>query len=179
MAYNCGKQARKVRFFEIGDGRSVGEIDAVPKCLTTGAAHTKIAALSAEKTVRPLIPRGVAMRDLAEGKKVMVSSCEADALAGANLTDGDGTTRWSSAHDDPEPTATIDLGETVELYGAEIVWENAYAAEYALETSPDGRTWRAAGGRRGGFVGVQKVDFDGVRARFVRLRGLKIGRAHV
>ena len=173
MAYNCGGRTRKVRFFEVGDGRPAGEVDAVPKCLTTGVVHTKIAALPAEEHVRTLIPRGVAMRDLAEGKKVKVSSCEAAALDGTNLTDGDGTTRWSSAHDDPEPTATIDLGETVELYGAEIAWENAYAAEYALETSSDGRSWRPAGGRRGGFAGVQRVDFAGERARFVRLRGLK------
>ena len=33
MAYNCGDRPRKVRFFA-ADGKSVGEIDAAPRCLT-------------------------------------------------------------------------------------------------------------------------------------------------
>lgn len=113
------------------------------------------------------------MPDLAQGKKVVVTSEENAGLRGVNITDGDDKTRWSSSHSDPEPTATIDLGETVELYGAEIKWENAYASKYVLECSADGAKWSPLGGVRGGAAGLQRVDFGGEKARFVRLRGLE------
>ena len=113
------------------------------------------------------------MSDLAQGKKVVVTSEENVGLRGVNITDGDDKTRWSSSHDDPEPTATIDLGETVELYGAEIKWENAYASKYVLECSADGAKWNPLGGERGGTAGLQCVDFGGEKARYVRLRGLE------
>ena len=182
MVYNCGGEARKVRFFAADGGKTVGEVVAKPRALTVSTelpnALNPVNPVNPVQVLKsaqphPLVPRGVTMPDLAQGKKVVVTSEENVGLRGVNITDGDDKTRWSSSHSDPEPTATIDLGETVELYGAEIKWENAYASKYVLECSADGAKWSPLGGVRGGTAGLQRVDFGGERARFVRLRGLE------
>ena len=169
MAYNCGDEPRKVRFFG-ADGKTVGEIVAQPRCLTVQnrkpAGVPKID-LSGAASV---IPKGVVMRDLASGASVKATSQESGGLSAANATDGDDKTRWSSAHDDAEATLTIDLGRTVELYGSEILWEASYAAKYFIEYSADGAKWSAIGGERNGFAGLQKLDFGGEKGRFLRMR---------
>jgi endoglucanase Acf2 len=182
MVYNCGNEPRKVRFFAADGCKAVGEVVAKPRALTVSSelpnAVNPVNPVNPVQTIKPtqgksLIPKGVTMSDLAQGKKVVVTSEENVGLRGVNITDGDDKTRWSSSHDDPEPTATIDLGETVELYGAEIKWENAYASKYVLECSADGAKWSPLGGERGGIAGLQRVDFGGEKARYVRLRGLE------
>ena len=173
MAYNTGDSPRTVRFFD-ASGATVGELAAAPRCLTVqGREPARLRVSEADLPPAPLVPDGVAMRDLARGRPVDVSSEESAGLGGANITDGDDATRWSSAHDDPESTATIDLGEMVELYGAEILWENSYAAKYVLERSADGSAWQALDGERSGFQGLQTLAFCGEEARFVRLRALE------
>ncbi|MBR3087050.1 MAG: discoidin domain-containing protein [Kiritimatiellae bacterium] len=172
-AYNTGDRPRTVRFFD-GKGNAVGELTAPPRCLTVGGrAPSPLRIAASDLPAAPLIPEGVAMRDIARGRPVEVSSSESGGLGGGNVTDGDDTTRWSSAHDDPESTATIDLGAEYALYGAEIVWENSFAARYALERSGNGRDWRPIGGERSGHAGPQRLDFGGERARYVRMRALE------
>ena len=169
MAYNCGDEPRKVRFFG-ADGKTVGEIVAQPCCLTVQnrkpAGVPKIDLSGAASA----IPKGVVMRDLASGASAKATSQESGGLSAANVTDGDDKTRWSSAHDDAEATLTIDLGMTVELYGSEILWEASYAAKYFIEYSADGAKWSAIGGERNGFAGLQKLDFGGEKGRFLRMR---------
>jgi hypothetical protein len=113
------------------------------------------------------------MIDIAQGKVVKATSQESDGLKGDNITDGDDNSRWSSAHDDDEAMATIDLGEVTELYGSEIKWENSFAAKYLMEISSDGAKWTPLGGERAGFAGLQKLDFAGEKARYVRMHGLE------
>jgi len=194
MVYNCGSEPRTVSFFD-NRGNVVGKVESKPRVLTVSringtTTHSPIPPLLGHRLRRlaslggyvphspfpvshSIIPKGVTMSDLAQGKKVVVTSEENVGLRGVNITDGDDKTRWSSSHDDPEPTATIDLGETVELYGAEIKWENAYASKYVLECSADGAKWGPLGGERGGCAAAQHIDFGGEKARFVRLRGLE------
>jgi len=183
MVYNCGAEPRIVRFFSADGGKTVGEVVAKPRVLSVRHPDGKVTATPAvtrdsqlvthNSHHKSLVPRGVTMRDLAQGKTVVVTSEENAGLRGVNITDGDDRTRWSSSHGDPEPTATIDLGETVELYGSEIKWENAYASKYVLERSMDGAKWSPLGGERGGSAAVQRIDFGGEKARFVRMRGLE------
>ena len=169
MVYNCGDEPRKVRFFGT-DGKTVGEIEAQPRCLTVQsrkpAGIPKIDFAGAAS----VIPKGVVMRDLASGASAKATSQESGGLSAANATDGDDKTRWSSAHDDAEATLTIDLGGAVELYGSEILWEASYAAKYFIEYSADGAKWSAIGGERNGFAGLQKLDFGGEKGRYVRMR---------
>ena len=182
MAYNCGSEPRKVRFFAADGGKAVGEVVAKPRALTVSSelpnAVNPVNPVNPVQAIKPtqgksLIPKGVTMPDLAHGKNVVVSSEENVGLRGVNIADGDDSTRWSSSHSDPMPTATIDLGEAVELYGSEIKWENAYASKYVIERSTDGAKWSPLGGERGGSAAVQRIDFGGEKARFVRMRGLE------
>ena len=178
MVYNCGSEARPVSFFD-DKGNVVGKVDAKPRVLAVRHSDGTITTTPSSQLpthnsqLRSLVPAGVMLPDLAQGKKVVVTSEENVGLRGVNITDGDDKTRWSSSHSDPEPTATIDLGEAVELYGAEIKWENAYASKYVLERSADGAKWSPLGGERAGLAGVQRVDFGGEKARYVRMRGLE------
>ena len=178
MVYNCGGETRKVSFFD-NKGNAVGNVEAKPRALAIKRPDGKLtytpSAISNFKFQIPNspFPKDVVMRDLAVGKKAVVTSEENVGLRGVNITDGDDKTRWSSSHSDPEPTATIDLGETVELYGAEIKWENAFASKYVLEYSADGAKWSPLGGERAGLAGLQRIDFGGEKARYVRMRGLE------
>ena len=173
MAYNTGDTPRTVRFFD-ASGETIGDLAAAPRCLTVQGLKPAVLRVSkSDLPPAPLIPNGVSMRDLAKGRPVEVSSEESAGLGGANIADGDDATRWSSAHDDPESTATIDLGEPVELYGVDILWENSFAAKYVLERSSDGATWQPLGGEQIGFQGRQTLSFRGEEARFVRLRALE------
>ena len=176
MVYNCGAAPRKVSFFD-NNGNVVGNVEAKPHVLTVRRPDGKTTCSQFSRLRQAFggqaVPRNVVMRDLAAGKKVVVSSEENVGLRGVNITDGDDKTRWSSSHSDPEPTATIDLGETVELYGAEIKWENAFASKYVLECSADGAKWSPLGGERAGLAGLQRIDFGGEKARYVRMRGLE------
>jgi len=171
-AYNTGDRLRTVRFFDM-EGNAVGELAAPPRVLAVGwRAPSPLRIMASDLPAAPLIPEGVAMRDIARGRPVEVSSSESGGLGGGNVTDGDDATRWSSAHDDPESTATIDLGATFELFGSEIVWETSFASRYMLECSADGRDWRPVGGERAGHAGPQRLDFNREQARYVRMRAL-------
>ena len=179
MVYNCGEAQRKVSFFD-GKGAAVGNVVAKPRALTVRRPDGKCTATPAGPMLstpgsnqRSTFPKNVVMRDLAAGKSAVVTSEENVGLRGVNITDGDDKTRWSSSHSDPEPAATIDLGEAVELYGAEIKWENAFASKYVLECSADGAKWNPLGGERAGLAGLQRIDFGGEKARYVRMRGLE------
>ncbi len=169
MAYNCGDEPRRVRFFG-ADGNTVGEIDAKPRCLTVQSRKPAGLPKTGFADAASIIPKGVAMRDLASGASAKATSCESGGLSAGNATDGDDKTRWSSAHDDAAATLTVDLGAPVELYGSEILWEASYAARYFIEYSEDGVKWSAIGGERSGFAGLQKLDFGGEKGRYVRMR---------
>ena len=173
MAYNCGTETRTVRFFDDG-GNTVGALEAQPNVLTVSNVKTvSLAALPAPEKKMALVPKGVVMPDLALGKKTVVSSQENGGMPGANMVDGDDATRWGSAHDDTDMTAAIDLGEKTALYGAELKWENSHASRYLFQISDDGVKWKDLGGERNGFAGLQRLDFGGEVARWVRIKGLE------
>ena len=183
MVYNAAEAPRTVRFFDAATGETVGKVEAKPRVLTVsrpdGKVATTPAATSSPQLVTrnsqppSLVPDGVALPDLALGKKTVVSSQENGGLPGSNLTDGDDTTRWGSAHDETDLTAAVDLGEEVALYGAELKWEDSYAAKFLFQVSVDGTGWKTVGGERNGFAGLQKLALNGEKARWVRVKGLE------
>lgn len=61
----------------------------------------------------------------------------------SSVTDGDLSTRWSSAHTAPQEL-TIDLGKKVKLAKLRLHWERASAREYVVQVSSDGETWKDA-----------------------------------
>ena len=183
MVYNAAETPRTVTFFDAATGKAVGTAAAKPrvltvsrpdgKIMTTPAATSNSQLISNSSQLPSLVPDGVVLPDLALGKKTVVSSQENAGMPGSNLTDGDDTTRWGSAHDETDLTAAVDLGEEVALYGAELKWENSYAAKFLFQVSMDGSSWKTVGGERNGIAGLQKLAFKGEKARWVRVKGLE------
>ena len=183
MVYNAAEVPRMVTFFDAATHAAVGTVAAAPRRLTVQQADGKILTTPNSTLNSPfstlhsqlstLVPAGVMLPDLARGRPTQVSSQENGALVGANMTDGDDTTRWGSAHDETELTAAVDLGEEVALYGVELKWENSYAARFLVQASMDGASWKTLGGERNGFEGVQKLPLNGEKTRWVRVKGLE------
>ena len=122
--------------------------------------------------------------NLALHKPVTASSEENAGCLAKNLTDGDASTRWGSAHHDGE-YVIVDLGEQCYIDHLILRWETAYASEYELALSDDQTTWRTVTLSSAG--GVEKIQVSNLkfeisnlqsaitnsRARYIRLTGLQ------
>ena len=122
--------------------------------------------------------------NLALHKPVTASSEENAGCLAKNLTDGDASTRWGSAHNDGE-YVIVDLGEQCYIDHLILRWETAYASEYELALSDDQTTWRTVTLSSAG--GVEKIQVSNLkfeisnlqsaitnsRARYIRLTGLQ------
>ncbi|MFJ9851664.1 beta-N-acetylglucosaminidase domain-containing protein [Streptomyces sp. NPDC101150] len=108
--------------------------------------------------------------DLARGAAATSSGDETADFPASAATDGDPRTRWSSRAEDgawlqfplPRPTR---LGQVV------LNWQDAHAARYRIQVSPDGRTWRTAAMVRDGKGGRESVRMDAKDTRYVRIQG--------
>ncbi|WP_194892712.1 discoidin domain-containing protein [Catenulispora pinisilvae] len=78
--------------------------------------------------------------DLALNKTATASSVDNSSDGPQNAVDGDPNTRWSSAYEDDQ-WIQVDLGSAVPFDQVVIVWEQAYAATYAIQTSNDASNW--------------------------------------
>jgi len=82
-------------------------------------------------------------QNLASGKTVTASSVEPNApvsVVASNITDGNYSTRWSSAFADPQ-WVSIDLGANYDINRVKITWEAAYATAYQVQVSKDATNW--------------------------------------
>lgn len=113
----------------------------------------------------------IGMENLALHKTCLVSGYENVGTLAEYATDGNLTTRWGSKHLDGE-WISVDLGESAELYKLSLRWETAYASNYTIQVSADGKTWQDA----------QEVISDGgqdvvmmnnVKARYIKILGNK------
>ncbi|MGW0086371.1 discoidin domain-containing protein [Streptomyces sp. NPDC003393] len=116
--------------------------------------------------------------DLALGRKATASSFDDPSRQAANVTDGNGDTRWSSSYDDDQ-WVRVDLGSSVSFDRIAVDWEQAYAKTYTIQVSEDGSAWtdvkdvdNAAAPlpfHTSGAASMQNVGFDAVTARYVRV----------
>ncbi|MFI1887264.1 beta-N-acetylglucosaminidase domain-containing protein [Streptomyces jumonjinensis] len=112
--------------------------------------------------------------DLVRAREAAASSSgeeTPDFPAGA-AADGDPETRWSSPADD-RAWWQIELARPVRLGQVVLRWQEAYAAEYRIQVSADGRTWRTAATVRDGRGGRESVRMDHRDVRFIRVQGEK------
>ncbi len=90
--------------------------------------------------------------------------------------DGDPKTRWASRAGVSEPEwLEIDLGRVVGIDGLSIAWEAAYAAEYEIRVSEDGKTWKTVNRRTSGKGGVERITGLATRGQLVRIHCIKPG----
>ncbi|MGP1665009.1 MAG: galactose-binding domain-containing protein, partial [Rhodanobacter sp.] len=105
------------------------------------------------------------------GQAFASSTQNADFLPAEKAFDGDFTTRWGSAFEDPSWLA-VDLGQARIFDHVVLRWELAHSIAYQLQASNDNEHWTtfydtAANG--GGVGGTERLAFAAQTARYVRI----------
>ncbi|MFH0880338.1 MAG: discoidin domain-containing protein, partial [Lentisphaerota bacterium] len=103
---------------------------------------------------------------------VTASGVQESLYPAQNACDGKIDTRWSGPATDPQ-WLQIDLGRLSTVCGITILWETAYAVEYDIKTSLDGREWKTVYSKKDADGHTDYVTFSPVEAQFLRIVGLK------
>lgn len=90
------------------------------------------------------------------------------------VTDENGDTRWASKESDNQ-WIYVDLGKESMVNGVGLNWEEAYGKSFKIQVSGDARSWQDVYTTTEGRVGKQRIDFDDVNARYVRMLGVERG----
>ena len=110
----------------------------------------------------------------ARAQSVTASSVHAGDYPAAAAFDGDAQSRWASRAAGTQ-WLQVDLGKPGHLDGLTLHWENAYAAEYQVQVSPDGRTWQTVHHQRAGKGGREAIPNLNADGRYFRILCLKAG----
>ena len=97
------------------------------------------------------------------------SSIQGPCWPASNATDGNLSTRWSSAFSDPQ-WLEVDLGSTQSICQVVIHWETAYAKAFQIQTSNDNSTWTTIYSTTTGTGGTQTLNITG-SGRYIRMYG--------
>jgi hypothetical protein len=97
------------------------------------------------------------------------SSIQGAAWPASNATDGNLSTRWSSAFSDPQ-WLDVDLGSTQAICQVVIHWETAYGKAFQIQTSNDNATWTTIYSTTTGTGGTQTLNISG-SGRYIRMYG--------
>jgi len=98
----------------------------------------------------------------------------------AAAIDGNTKTVWRSAAGDESPALTIDFGQTREFGGLMVDWDaEAFATEYDVESSDDGKNWRKMKHVAVNSGRPQFLAFPDGETRFVRITMEPAGAAGV
>ncbi|MFI9046546.1 beta-N-acetylglucosaminidase domain-containing protein [Streptomyces sp. NPDC053427] len=144
----------------------------VPRNAPSGSYEIPVGYAGRQRTLTVRVYPPTGGPDLARGAAATSSGDETAAFPASAATDGDPGTRWSSRPEDgawlqfplPRPTR---LGQVV------LHWQDAHAARYRIQVSPDGRTWRTAAVVGDGTGGRESVRMDAEDTRYVRIQGEK------
>ena len=107
--------------------------------------------------------------NLALHQPTTASSIQGPSWPASNATDGNLSTRWSSAFSDPQ-WLEVDLGSTQSVCQVAIHWETAYAKAFQIQTSNDNSTWTTIYSTTTGTGGTQTLNVSGT-GRYVRMYG--------
>ncbi|MFE1773013.1 beta-N-acetylglucosaminidase domain-containing protein [Streptomyces sp. NPDC059008] len=144
----------------------------VPESATFGTYEIPVAFGGEEQTLSLRAYPRTGGEDLARGAVATSSGDETADFPASAVTDGNPKTRWSSTADDGA-WLQFALAHPTRLGRLVLNWQDAYAARYRIQVSPDGRSWRTAATVRDGKGGRESVRMDAKDARFVRIQGDK------
>ena len=92
--------------------------------------------------------------------------------------DGKKNTRWGSAFKDNQ-WIMVDLGSVQKVGKVVLTWEGAFAKEYKVQVSNDGKNFTTVATKKDGKGKIETVSFPAKDAKFVRIqcdkRGTKFG----
>ena len=95
------------------------------------------------------------------------------------IVDGEAKTRWETQMTGGEFKAddwcSVDLEKNYTINKVKINWESAYASEYKIQVSDDGKEWKDVYTEKNGNAGIKEAVFAPVSARYVRMQGVKRG----
>jgi len=133
-------------------------------------AKDKAGAVSSSNVARVT----VRIENLARGKAATASSSgKGGRTPPEAAVDGDLWTSWRADKDAEGPQwLQVDLGAERRVGAVCVTWYKAYAKDYAVQVSADGRTWRDAGkiaGRNKYHGDSDFLRFEPVQARHLRL----------
>ncbi|GAA3884109.1 hypothetical protein GCM10023084_41240 [Streptomyces lacrimifluminis] len=134
-----------------------------PVALTAGDATRTLTVRAFPRTGGP---------DLALGGAASSSGDETADFPAPAANDGKSGTRWSSPVED-DAWWQVRLDRPARLGRVELRWQDAHAAAFRVQVSPDGRTWRTAATVPVGRGGHESVRMDERDVRFVRVQGDK------
>jgi F5/8 type C domain len=97
------------------------------------------------------------------------SSTQSASYPAADATDGNLSTRWSSAFSDPQ-WLQVDLGSTQSICQVTLYWEHAYAKAFQIQVSADASTWTTIYSTTTGTGGTQTLAVAGT-GRYIRMYG--------
>ncbi len=132
-------------------------------------AAAAVLALMAGLLASTSSPAHAAAALLSQGQPTTASSQESAATPASDATDGNTTTRWSSAFSDPQ-WLQVDLGSVSTISQVVLNWENAYATAFQIQVSTDGSTWTPIYSTTTGTGGTQTLNVSG-SGRYVRMYG--------
>ncbi len=132
-----------------------------PVLLTMGG-HRNVSAVFSIDPDAPVL--------LSQGKIATASSQQNETCIPQNAVDGNKQTRWSSEFADPQ-WFIVDLGTSHKIEALRIAWENAYAKDYLVDVSEDGKTWTNIHAKRGGRGNTEEIIGINATGRYVRLTG--------
>lgn len=108
--------------------------------------------------------------NLALNQPAYASSLENAGYPASDAVDGSMTTRWSSAFSDPQ-YLYVDLGTQYNVCQVAVYWENAMAASYNIDVSPDASTWTTIDSVYENDTATNILAVSGT-GRYVRMYGL-------
>jgi len=111
--------------------------------------------------------------NIAQGKPTTASSTENSTFPASNATDGNSSTRWSSAFSDPQ-WLQVDLGQSYNISHVTLNWEAAYGKAYQIQTSADGSNWTTIYSTTTGDGGTDDLAVTGT-GRYIRMYGTARG----
>ncbi len=110
--------------------------------------------------------------NMAFNKPVTSSSIENLNYKPENVVDGHLMSRWSSNFSDPQ-WICVDLGGDFLVGRVKLFWEKAFARSYQIQVSADGTNWTEVYSTEEGDGDVDEIEFDPVKARYVRMYALQ------
>lgn len=108
--------------------------------------------------------------DLAKGRPTTSSSVYSSAYLASFATDGNSTTRWSSACSDNQ-WLCVDLGAVFNISRVKMVFDPAYAKSYKLQVSNDNINWTDIYSTTAGTILEDKTGLSG-SGRYIRFFGI-------
>ncbi|MGC5772508.1 polysaccharide lyase family 8 super-sandwich domain-containing protein [Paenibacillus pabuli] len=110
--------------------------------------------------------------NLAEGKPVVASSSRAANVGPGYAVDGALSTRWGSNYSDPQ-WIYVDLGSSQSIQEVALHWEDAFGKAYQIQVSDDATNWTTVYSTTIGDGGIDRISFEPVNARYVKMDGTK------